>query len=596
MRSKPLIRKFFAAAAGILLLIIAAIALAPFYVDGSLLRDTLAARLSQFSGGDVKIKGRVRLESFLSLAIEAEDVEVVNVKNLGPIGGIHAGKVTAGVGWGDLIAGRRRFDELAIDGAKITLMPDAEATKSDYNQSFLQSMAALESNPFETIRFTNGSVYSDAALTPLKISRVRFSRSGNGRRLSARGNIVWKDQAMYFRARRGRKTQGAEGLVTPLDLEISGLAMNLNFTGSLGLSPAVALKGDLEFTTPEASALPSWLNLSWTLPETVSAVTAAGGLRWSGGAVVLDNASISINGYEADGSIAMKNREDCPIFEGDLAFRSLDLSGWLTPGAVISPVQPCLKADVRISADRFTAGSFRAGATAAAISVNNSKITANVAELEMFGGVLRGNVEADLSGSTPVWTVRATGQDIDVSRITDTAHMGVWIQGPVNANVELRAQGLTVMEAMKSMNGQAKINFASGGSLGSEMVERLSAITNGSTTLGEIVPSRFSRLRGEFGAVDGMVAARFIEMNGDGSSLTGKGNTDMSNGAVDMRFDIRSAFANASNGGATSSIIAAPAPGSSSQVLSVQGTWANPEIEINGKPVALYGKNSAAPF
>jgi len=401
---------------------------------------------------------------------------------------------------------------------------------------------------------------------------------------------------MYFRARRGRKTQGAEGLVTPLNLEISGLAMNLNFTGSLGLSPEVALKGDLEFTTPEASALPSWLNLGWTLPETVSAVTVAGWLRWSGGLALLEDANMSINGNDADGSISLRTREACPIVEGDLAFRSLDLSDFITPEAVKAPVQACLKADVRISADKLTAGSVRAGPTAAAVNVHNGKITANIAELEVFGGVLRGNLEADFSGHTPVWTVRATGQELDVSRITDSAHMGVWLQGAANANIELRAQGLTVMDAMKSINGQAKINFASGGSLGSETVERLSTITNGSPALAEIVPSRFLRLRGEFGAVDGMVAARLLEMNGDGSSLAGKGNTDMSNGTIDMHFDIRSAFANASNGGASPSIIASPAPGNFSQVLRVQGTWANPEIEINGKPIALNKTNGVAPF
>ncbi len=594
MSSKHLIKKFFAGVAGILLLIFAAIALAPFYVNGSLLRDTLAARLSQFSGGDVTIKGKLRLKSFLTLAIEAEEVEIASVKNLGPIDAIHAGRVTASVDWMDLIAGTRRFDELTIDTPRITLRSGGEGP--DYAQKFADGMAALETSPFETIRFKTVSFTRDGNLFPLQISTARFTRSGNGRRLSTKGGLVWKDQALSFRARRGRKTQNAEGLTAPLDVEISGKPMNIRFTGSLNLAPALALKGGLEFATSDVSKLPKWFDLDWFLPETIGAMASEGDLRWTSEAVVLDNAAISINGYEADGAISVNTRDACLKVEGDLAFRSLDLSDWFHRPALVSPVRPCFKADVRLSAERMIAGDFRAGATAAAVNIASGKITANFAELEIFGGALRGNVEADLSGQIPVWTVRATGENLDVSRITDAAHMGVWLEGPMNANVELRAQGLTLMEAMKSMNGQAKINFATGGSLSSSVMEAFSGVSNGSTNLAEIVPARFSRLRADFGAVDGVLAARTIEITGEGSNLNGSGNADMANGVIELRLDKRSAFANAFVGGETSSIGAEPSHTRSSRALSVQGTWTNPEIEINGKPVVPERKIRIAPF
>ncbi len=594
MSSKPLIRKFFAGATVILLLVFAAVALAPFYVNGSLLRDTLAARLAQFSGGDVTIKGRVSLESYLTLSIEANDVEILGVKNLGPIDAVHAGKITASIDWMDLIAGTRRFDELTIEAPKIALRPLGEG--QDFAKIVADGIKTLETTPFETIRVKTVSFTRDGAVFPLAASSARFNRSGNGRRLAAKGNIVWKDEALSFRARRGRKTKTGDIVTAPLDVEINGQPLNVSFTGSLNIEPALALKGELELSASSASKLPQWFNLDWSLPKTIGPITGDGELHWTSEAVVLDSATISVNGYDADGAISISTSDACPKLEGDLAFRSLDLSGWLPEGAALSPINPCFRADLRLSAYRVTAGDFRAGATAAAVNVNGGKVTANFAELEMFEGALRGNVEADLSGAIPVWTVRATGENLDISGMTDAAHLGVWLDGPVNANVELRAEGLTLVDALKSLNGQAKINFATGGSLGLPVIEALSGLSNGSTSLAEIVPATFSRLRADFGAVDGVLAARVIEITGEDTNLSGAGNADMANGAIDLQFDKRSTFATATAGGEASSIGAVSASKNSAKALSVQGTWTKPEISIHGKPVVFEGRNLPTPF
>lgn len=598
MRSKPIIKKFFAIAATLTLLVGAAVAAAPFFVDGLLLRETLAARLSQFTGGDVTIKGRVGIASFLSLTVDAETVEIKNVRDFGPIEHFTVARITASIDWMDLIFGSRRFETLTIEQPQIALGANVDGSSNDGEATLRQLVSAIETAPFETIVIKDASFYSLGATVPLQITNAHFSQSAETRKLAAKGAVIWKNEALSFRARRGaERTVGPDGASAPFDLAISGVALNVKFDGAMGLSPKLSLNGALRFATADVSVLPRWLNFDWSLPEAVNALTADGVLRWSHGELGLDQAVMSLNGNEASGSIAIKMRDACPFIEGALAFQTFSFNRFnmpaLSSGAASAlALHSCLGADIRVSAERVIADNFRTGAAAAAVNIRNGKITANVAELEMFDGVLRGNVEVDLAGAAPIWVVQATGKDIDVSRITDAAHQGVWLEGLADANLELRAVGSNFEDAAKSLSGHAKIQFPSGGSLGVPLTEHIMRVARGSPHLAEIVPAKFSRMRLDAGAVDGLVATRSLEINSDDHAFTGSGSVDIPARSVDWRLDVRSGLASAAKALKSSIEVVVENTGAS-RMVTIQGPWSAPDIQLDRKPLTLPGVEMA---
>ncbi|MDX2265087.1 MAG: AsmA-like C-terminal region-containing protein [Hyphomicrobiales bacterium] len=587
MRSKPLLRKFFAACTALALMVSLTIAAVPFLVDGSSIKQTLATRLAQFTGGQVALRGRVGLESFLSLTVEAETIEIAGVTKLGPVIGVVADRVTGSIDWWDLLRGDLRFDKVTVEGARI------EAKRGGDGQILLsEAMNALEDAPFETIVAVNSSVVADGEPTPLKVVSGRLSRSTKGRRLTLRAQLLWKDEPLTVKARRGRKRTTVAGVSAPVDFTVSGLPLNLAFTGEMAFTPAMTLRGDVEFASADVSALPGWLDVAWSLPETLTSMTVEGRLAWSAEKIALDRVAVMLNRNDFSGSLSLRLVDACPVIDGALAFRVLDL----TPLAFqrgAPTLNPCLKADLSISAENFMAGALSGGATAAAVRIENAKIMANVAEAEMFRGSLRGNFEADLSQSTPVWVVRATGQDLDAGLVAEFAHLDAWVDGQASANVEFKASGRTPREMLQSMTGQAKINFPAGGALGLPIAESLSAVSSGAVTLADLTPLQFTRLRVDLSAADGALAARAFEMSSDRSTVSGRGSLDLRQGAFDGRMEVRSALADM---GALQAVQSPDNGAAAVQIVSINGTAQEPRVSLNGQPMTIDKKSHFAPF
>jgi AsmA protein len=590
MGSKPFVRKFFWAVLLVCGIIASAIAAAPFFVDGLQLRDAMAARLTQFTGGDVQIKGRVRIASFFTLGVEAEDVRILNASKLNPVRDIAMQRVRANIGWMDLLRGEKIFDKIVIEQSMIVLAKNGETGRDLMLQ---RAMTALETAPFETIVLDDAVFEISGETKPLKMVNGRFFRSGGGRRLTSRATVIWKDQPLTFRARRGRKTDEVGGDVTaPVEISVSGVSMNGSFTGRLHYAQNLTLKGEANAHATDFSALASWLNLNVTSPPVVSVASVEGLVTWSREGVSFEQAVIEMENLAAEGALTVRDGGGCAVVDGALAFKTLDLRSAVFPSAQISS-SPCVRADVRLSADEVVGDSFQAGPAAATVSFDRGKVSANVAELQIFDGVVRGYVEGGFSEPAPLWVVRATAHDVDVSRLAEAARAEVWLEGRADANLELRAQGATLDTVASSLNGQAKVQFPLGGAVSTTFLDRFADVSSNGVTLADLTPRKFSRLRLEFGIVDGVAAARALEVNAATSNVYGRGSVDFPQSALDWRLKIVPETAPAA---ATFAASKRTTDSADAQIVTVQGAWRNPEFTLNERPMLSAKKARITPY
>ncbi len=589
------------------------VAIAPFMVNGPGLSQQLVNKISEFTGGDVVIKGRIGLASFFSLSIEAEDVEMVGIKKLGPVDSITASRIAARIDWLDLLSGGNPFERLTIETPQVGLAANGQKVFADTPQSALTQMfAALESSPFEDLVIRDGSFNQTEIVVPapgikpasnvklpVDILNARLSRSKNGRRLTARGRVRWNDQVLMFKGRRGRPAT-LDGMTrTPIDLTVNGAPMNLNFSGDLILKEPLEAVGNFEFSTHDASQLPAWLRLSWSIPNGINRVSASGFLTFSSGNYTLDSAIFSINGYSANGSLTATMNGQCPAIQGSLAFQTLDLDFLLHAaagkdgGGENTSLVTCLDADMRISADTVSAGSIRAGSGAAGVGLKSGKITADIAELEIFDGISRGNIEIDLSKTEPVFAIRMTAEDVDIRHMTEAIRLVGWLEGKAGVNAELRAKGRKLDDILKSLNGNTKITLTEGGTLGETVRAMLASTekwTPGGLSPAEVIRPSFKNLRAELAAKDGLVTAKMFDLSEDEMHMSIEGSIDVIRKTLACHLNIKTAAAEAAARGRNGQ--------TDVQTLTMEGPWNSPKFVWNGRHLNFSESNitNSAPF
>ena len=313
------------------LLLLAAV-FAPYAVDGDTLRQRLVLRLEDFTGGQIKIKGNVRLAGLFSFSIEASDVEASGARELGPIAGFEASRVEARLNWLDLVSGEQHMEKLILTQPRFKL-GTPPGGKWDEEAVFAALLRSAETAPFDTLvvreaRFAvdNGG---EARRLPLTISSARLERSGQGRKLAVRGHASWRGIPFSIDAERGEPVMAGTDSRAPLGVTFTSRLASVRMTGELVMAPGVQLSGDVRIAAEDAGALTQWLALNWTPPASLKRVSAEGAMTWANGELAFDTARFSANGEKASGNLSVKLQGDCPEVEGTLAFQRLNMDAML---------------------------------------------------------------------------------------------------------------------------------------------------------------------------------------------------------------------------------------------------------------------------
>ncbi len=592
---KPAIRRLAAAFITLLLLISFAIAVAPLVVDGHLLRKQLVSRIEQFTGGTIEIRGRVQMTSFISFAIEAEDIRASGLDAFGPGQGFTASRMEARIDWLDLLRGEHRFDKLIFEGLTHTVAVAGERPPAE--ETLGKILTALEGAPFNEVilrdaRFASAHPDGSETAIPLRLLNLRLKRR-DASDFVLRGKAVWKDETLIIQARKSTPVAGEKGLLHPIRVSITGKPATLMLEGDLSVAPRLAVSGDMEFSSSNFGAVPSWLGFGWATQGLISRLALAGVVTWTPDALTLEQGEVAVNGSRAEGMLLIKSMDSCPVMEGKLAFRFLDLGAFRAvpqpDGDGAAGLLSCLSADLRVSADELAAATVRAGPAAAAISVRNGKLSANIAELQIFDGVVHGAVEVDLAASPPAFIVRTTARDISLNRVTSLAGTGVLVEGRGVVNVDMQGRGSTPDAVLASLKGHSRIYISEGGALGPKllgMMAILEPIANSEPDLGLFLLPNFKTFKAEIRADNGVISAKSLEISRAGWLLSGRAQIVAARQHIEGRLDIRRALDSAS-------VVKSPLTPRDRQTLTFEGYWHHPTVTLNGR-LLMEGQDSGS--
>jgi hypothetical protein len=497
--------RWLAGGAALLFLIPVLLAAAlPLLIEGHAVRASLVRSLSAWSGGPVIIEGRLRA-NLASLSIEATGVRFPATPRLAPIQRFEAKSVTAIPRVSSLLRGRLEFKTIRVETPKFIFGRAAshpEATVFGLETARM-AVGFLERSPFEH----------------LELHDCTFALADTGHRAYKRL------AATEVRLDKAALAGGAQPLTS---FYLRDGLFEAAFRGVLDGSEETAA-GTMRITLPPGHPLLAKVMRSIAPWEQSRSLSLAGDFTWSGKRLSLDRAAISFGDHRAKGSLALALRHGRALLEGTLAYDKLDWSrsdpeNSEDSGAGQDALHALLRAsadsersldlDVRISAERFSAGPYEAGPLALALTSRSGHSSIDVAELALFGGRITGRLDYDSARSAPL-TLNASGTRLDSAALASALGLPVSVSGSASIRLALEMPFGTksLVEEMHFATGNFTVEFPSGGTLDGDVSRQLSAVLEQQDRLWGLGSSSFQFTAA---SIDGTAGANGVSLSIDG--------------------------------------------------------------------------------
>ncbi len=456
----------------------AVLAALPFLISAEAIRGSLARSLSAWSGGPVVISGPIRVASLADMSVEASGVDLKSTPGLEPLKRSEAQSVTAYIRIPSLFLGRLEFRKFVIASPRLVLRRGfAEPPPAAYGLGTARLALALSaSSPLPDVEFVKPTLFVAAgarkAYRPVSLERIRLGR------VSA--NRVWP-------AASGR---GNEAEVSRFNVLAASKTFEARFAGECENACETA-RGTLRLKASSENPLMRAMLGSLAPWEPAGAVAVSGDVTWVKGRLALDNAAISFDGHSAKGSLILDAGDGRARLEGNIAYDILDVTpAWLGEGqggdAAARPLAALplvggregrsLDFDMRISADRFRAGSFETGPLALALTATRDRLSIDVASMALFGGNATGRLDVNPSQSSSL-SLRGTVSQLDPQAAAGAFGSPFGVAGPVSVQAAL-TMPLTMrppVEDLSGASGTFTVRFPAGGSLEGGVARTLSA-------------------------------------------------------------------------------------------------------------------------
>ena len=633
-----------------------------------LIRDRLVAQAQARTGRDLVVKGGASLTFFPWLGVVLRDVELSTPPGLAAPAVLRAQAATARIAWRPLMEGRIAVRALVLTRPVLNLAVDADgrhnwdlaaaadrasatpirlaqlAPRFEHGQGLppdlyetLEKSASqrARSKPLlgggaakslEEVRVTDGTIrYSDArASLKHAIAGVdlRIALDGQGA-AKVSGNFAWADERVALDG----ELQPIEAHLTKLALRARAPTFEATWDGNIAqASPATELEGRITASAPSAAALARWLRgMPSAGPDLKGAVGLDGRLKASGSTFDLSEATITVDGATATGSVTIEAARQRPLIRANLQISKLDLDHGLalgvpapggeapapagsigdllrrTPDEGLPPdtsgkvpargstrraagvwsTEPVNTSVLRLVdvAGKLDIGGLswrgiRAGASRLNVTLDDGKLRAELEDAEFYDGRGRGVLTFHQDGSAAVIGLTASLDHVAALPLMQDVAGFDWVEGRGRLTLALATQGAHEREMVERLGGRAEFMVADGAVIGWNVKHMLRKLRQGQLSAVGRDPemkTAFSELAGSFTLADGVAVNQDLRLTSPAVQLTGMGSIALPQRTVDYTVRPRLAIAAAAQGG-TADPLSIEIP------VRIQGSWAQPKF------------------
>jgi AsmA protein len=609
-------------AAGIVVLLGAALLIVWLTVNPNNYKGKIAAAVKQSTGRDLQLSGDIKLSLFPWLALELGPAALGNPPGFGAEPFLSLTHASVRVKLLPLLRKRLEVARIEIDGLDLRLRKDAQgrgnwqstapqaAAKADLDHTaqmndwrllanilVRQGRASYEGSSIENLNFESGSL---TGRIPVSVSFE--ARSARGQQLFLKGKFdLGQDgtQQMLINAVNlgGTFSMAHE---RPVDWDLSMPAMTLSLTLQSLSIPAFSLNFSGAHLAGSASATKILEDLgmagSLTLaplvlrevaprvglalpptrdPRAFTQLAASTDFSYGAKTLDLNHLQVHLDDTQLQGSIKLNAENNAVRF--DLGVDRIDLDRYRAPENAV-PAPSLSGKDAKDEKPLDAGGTLTLeSAQVARLQLSELRITLTAKdqvmrlfpiEAQLDGGRYSGDISVDSRGTLPTLSLDAHLSGVDMARLlASTAEKGR-LSGRATVNLKVSARGETADALLKTMNGQLDASLANGALEGIDVgyeINLAQALINRSPA-----PAAQSTGHTPFQAfkisaqiTNGVAQTHDLTIASQALSVAGQGSANLSSKALDLKLVAR--------------ISTAPAR-TTDIPLTVTGTYAAPTV------------------
>ncbi len=570
----------------IVVLLVAAVIIIPQFVPLESYKAEIQAQAKQATGRDLRIDGPISLSLFPAIAISVEDVGFSNAPGAVAPEMATIERLDVALQILPLISGEIAVDRFILERPVISLEVDAEGKPNWDIQTGQAGDAAAGGDDASAAGGDSGSSVSEIRLGEVRLVDGTFSyvdqQSGQEEILSAvnmelalpslsepfaaEGSADWKGETITLSIDAESPRNLMSGEATNLAMSVEAAPVTFSFDGAARNAEELGLQGQLALAVPSIRKLAAWTGNPLDFPgEGLGPFNLEGVLEMMGAKVALTDAKLSVDEIAADGLFSVDARGAKPMIKAELNVDQLNLNPYLPPegegggdaaasgggsGAGAEggegdwsdePIDVsalgALDADLAFNAGGIQFKDVKIGKSSLAVLLQDSKLTADLSEMQLYEGAGKGTIVVDGASGKP-----AVSADFDLANfqagpfLTDLADFDR-ILGTTETKLSVTASGGSQRELVSSLNGDGAVVFKDGAVKGINLAAMMRNISAAAIdqSFDSAEQTDFAELSGTFQIDKGIVSNKDLSLVAPLVRMTGEGTIPLPPRTVDYQ-------------------------------------------------------------
>lgn len=593
---------------------LAVLLIAPGVIPTETYKPRIETAASNALGRDVSIGDDLSIRIFPKTAFRVNDLTIANAEGFEGDTLARVKDASVGVKLFALLSGSVEVDQFVLTEPAINLVRKSDGTVN-------WNLAAGAGDP-NTDQNAGGRQPRDLKLGDVRIvdGRAAYKDELASRTYAAEDidvSIVLTslnaplemDGDMIFQ---GEPTK-IDLVLTDLSTWMAGDAANLKLDMAFGATTAGAdlsvvngetftYSGPIDFNAPDLPAFAALTGTTLADAPGFDSLALSGDIEGGVNAMRLNGANIGFDEIDAQGSMTLDWTGAKPRATGILSTELLDLRPYMPPPESDAQGFPAwseakmdftglrnIDADIDISADEIFLNDIQIGESRLKLAVDNGRMTADIPELAMYGGLGSGRLVVNARGATPSFAgnfdmeaVNAQPLSLDLMKHDNLLGLGAF-------KLDFVAAGDSQAAIMSSIDGSGGFDLSDGALKGvniAKIAQAANSLRTGginpaalasavATARGPREETDFATFLSNFSIANGLVNAPTISMTGPYVTMNGTGQINLAAQTIDLRLAPR---ATTTADGAEGQSIAVP--------VRIGGTFAKPSIGIDGEALA----------
>jgi len=507
-----LIRRLVLALAAAILLLVAVIAIVPFVASTQIVRDRIAFELSMWSGYQVTLGQAPQIDIWPVFRANLAEVTFSEWNGGQPV--IQADAIGAEMSAFAALRGNVVFTHLNLVRPTIHLWRDSfrRGSSSGWNGGRLgRSVAAaraviqtnpsapdasmLPSDPLGTLEFSDGRVFlhgggQESEIVSSASGRISWPAFNRSATASATG--IWRGEMVTVDFSSDQPLFLAAGGSSPMTVSLRSAPVNGSFEGTANFSGETHFDGNARLSSPSVRRMLEWSRADIGPGAAVGSLSLESRLSGAAGKLKLANTTLTLDGNRGNGTLEMSLLQPIPSISGTLAFEAIDLRSFLSAFSALTPdalgsyramdgrVADQMALDLRLSANRATAGAITFTGLAATAQVKPDIAAFDISDASAFGGLVQAGMRVDRHKPMAEVEIKLRGENIDMGALAQTlqAHRLM----PVSRgtfSITLRGAGEELSDVIRTASGSISASFGQGAMAGIDIARFAERATQG---------------------------------------------------------------------------------------------------------------------